>query len=315
MNSSQLEGRRWSALQHPLWWGALALLLVNDHLLKGAGLLPSFLTGKLSDFAGLLVAPVLLVVLLGARSRRAMAWCFALVAVGFGVLQWPSVASSVGGLTARLGVPWYVTPDPTDLVALSALFGAWWLVRLEATSVVRSWAPAVRGAAVVVGACACVATSALPAPHSPVPGQPELMNADAYLHNATGAAVGVHVRMLGEHADVSCQDILEEPRRTLRRDLFTHEGVWTQMLDENAAMWPIQARNEAALQRGCYAVMLELEDSEAFFVAWSAELEVVPVPRVSSSAELGAGALIVERDGEEVVVCGKAPLIVFREGD
>ena len=47
MNSSQLEGRRWSALQHPLWWGALALLLVNDHLLKGAGLLPSFLTGKL----------------------------------------------------------------------------------------------------------------------------------------------------------------------------------------------------------------------------------------------------------------------------
>ena len=40
------------ALLHPLWLGSLALLVLNDHVLKGAGLLPGVLTGKLSDFAG-----------------------------------------------------------------------------------------------------------------------------------------------------------------------------------------------------------------------------------------------------------------------
>ena len=43
------------------------MLLVNDHLLKGAGWPPRWLTGKLSDFAFLIVGPVLLVVLLAAR--------------------------------------------------------------------------------------------------------------------------------------------------------------------------------------------------------------------------------------------------------
>jgi hypothetical protein len=43
--------RTYDPLRQPLWWGALALLLVNDNLLKGSGLAPAWLTGKLSDFA------------------------------------------------------------------------------------------------------------------------------------------------------------------------------------------------------------------------------------------------------------------------
>ena len=38
--------------------GALVVLLANDWLFKGHGILPNWLTGKLSDFAGLIVAPV-----------------------------------------------------------------------------------------------------------------------------------------------------------------------------------------------------------------------------------------------------------------
>ncbi len=48
--------RRWPAL-------AIVVLAVNDHVLKGSGLLPDWLTGKLSDFAGLLFFPLLLVTL------------------------------------------------------------------------------------------------------------------------------------------------------------------------------------------------------------------------------------------------------------
>jgi hypothetical protein len=50
------------ALLTPTWLLALVVLALNDHLLKGAGLLPGAVTGKLSDLAGMLVAPVLLAV-------------------------------------------------------------------------------------------------------------------------------------------------------------------------------------------------------------------------------------------------------------
>ncbi|MEU7914011.1 hypothetical protein, partial [Microbispora bryophytorum] len=45
-------------LGHPATLTAIAVLLVNDHLLKR--LWPGMVTGKLSDVAGMLVAPPLL---------------------------------------------------------------------------------------------------------------------------------------------------------------------------------------------------------------------------------------------------------------
>ena len=47
-------------LVHPLPLASVGLLAVNDHLLKGSGLLPSAITGKLSDIAGLFFFPALL---------------------------------------------------------------------------------------------------------------------------------------------------------------------------------------------------------------------------------------------------------------
>ena len=52
------------AIRHPLWWLMLVVLVVNDFVLKGSGLLPSIITGKLSDFAGLMVFPLLLAILI-----------------------------------------------------------------------------------------------------------------------------------------------------------------------------------------------------------------------------------------------------------
>jgi hypothetical protein len=56
-----------TALSHPLFWSALVGLLVNDHVLKPAHVLPGWVVGKLSDFVGMLVAPVVLTVLLRVR--------------------------------------------------------------------------------------------------------------------------------------------------------------------------------------------------------------------------------------------------------
>ena len=57
---------RW--LGHPATVIALLVLVVNDHVLKAA--YPGWVTGKLSDAAGLVLAPPLLAAVLGLRGRR-----------------------------------------------------------------------------------------------------------------------------------------------------------------------------------------------------------------------------------------------------
>src|SRR6187402_2616572 len=73
---------RSSDLVHPIPLAAVALLILNDHLWKGGGVIPGWITGKISDFAGLFFFPVLLTVLVEAAwrrrgegaSRRRIAW-------------------------------------------------------------------------------------------------------------------------------------------------------------------------------------------------------------------------------------------------
>ncbi len=124
-------------LLHPVALAAVGLLVVNDHVLKGAW--GGLVTGKLSDFAGLVFFPLFLqalVEIVGPRDdRRVLLGAVAATIVvfgavqllpaaadayrwGLGALQWP-VHALLDGLSAPLR-PVAVTPDPTDLVALPA---------------------------------------------------------------------------------------------------------------------------------------------------------------------------------------------------
>lgn len=118
---------------------AMVLVALNDHVLKGAGLLPGWLTGKLSDFAGLYFAPLLVAELwMLVRPSpvphvpvRRVAWA----ALGFGVLFTaiktypPADRLYEAMLTALLRRPAGNTVDPTDLVALVMLGVAVWDAR------------------------------------------------------------------------------------------------------------------------------------------------------------------------------------------
>lgn len=119
-------------LQNPLTWLSIILLLLNDHLLKVVA--PSWLTGKLSDFAGLFFFPFLLAAALSLLLdplHCPVRWigriAFGLAGVWFTftqVIPWANV------LTARLvsllvGSPIQLVPDATDLLALCALWPAW----------------------------------------------------------------------------------------------------------------------------------------------------------------------------------------------
>ena len=131
-------------LVHPLPLAAIALTFLNDHVLKGSGLLPAWLTGKLSDFAGLVFFPLLLVSaweLLRDRGPSRLALNVACIATaivftlaktttvgslafqwGLGLAQWPFRFLAGDSLAPVAHVM-----DPTDLIALPSILFAWWI--------------------------------------------------------------------------------------------------------------------------------------------------------------------------------------------
>ena len=112
------------ALASPVTVGALALLVLNDHLLKQAW--PGPVTGKLSDLAGLVVAPFLVALpLVVLRVRRPVPVAIVVTAVLFTLVKatdaGSDVASAAWSAVAGLSL---VRRDPTDLLALPALLVA-----------------------------------------------------------------------------------------------------------------------------------------------------------------------------------------------
>jgi hypothetical protein len=151
-------------LSHPVTAVATGLLLLNDHVLKIVW--PGWVTGKLSDVAGLVMAPPLLGVViavvaprLGPVLRPALA--VGLVGVGFvAVKGFEPAAAWASAWWSVVNGPSVIRSDVTDLLAVPALGIAWWTSRSGRVEL-RRW---VRAAGVLVvlptAALAVAATSA-----------------------------------------------------------------------------------------------------------------------------------------------------------
>lgn len=141
-----------AGLLHPIPLAAIGVLLLNDHYLKSAW--PHPITGKLSDVAGLVFFPLLLVAIIEvtqAATRRyrgpshrllltailTTGLVFTLVQlfpsateayrVALAALQRPALALDLllSGATPEAWPRVAATPDPTDLLALPALAAAY----------------------------------------------------------------------------------------------------------------------------------------------------------------------------------------------
>jgi hypothetical protein len=123
----------------PLPLLAIALLLLNDRVLKGTDL-PELITGKLSDVTGVFVFPLVataVVDLVGYALRGLVPWDYTLrrwklaVAISFTALVFGGIKLSpwLGGWAERAWsavVPGStIYPDPTDAIALIMLAGTW----------------------------------------------------------------------------------------------------------------------------------------------------------------------------------------------
>ena len=217
------------ALLTPTWVAALALLVANDHWLKGAGLIPEVLTGKLSDFAGMLVAPVLLASLLRVRSRRGLALCHAAIAVVFAGIQLaPAFAAQWSALMGLFGHPWAITCDPTDLIALPFL-GLSWALLVPAMDPSRPALVPIQRTAVaglsVFGLWSTVATS----DDNGIDFNNEWyvdVYGHVYVNNANDLEVSLYIRELRDDLRIDCDEVSLDPGRLLTADAFGEAEHW-----------------------------------------------------------------------------------------
>ncbi|WP_437287244.1 hypothetical protein [Sorangium sp. So ce406] len=291
--------------------------MVNDHLLKGAGLLPGAITGKLSDLAGLVVAPVLAAALVNARSARARALAFAAVVAPFAAIKLSAAAAQLlVGLVGLAGIEWQLWQDPTDLAALVVLVPAWRLSARAASSRQHSSRRADEGsraawalerAILGASAVACVATG------TP---RPDGYFTDAYLVNATPGVVDVRVRWVD--ASLDCSAVTSgDPTRMFGPSAF-NLGI-TYRLDPQDTL-PLNravARSAAGdfeetvptSDGPCDVALLETDGMRPVMVWWS-NLPSIEIPQnvkdnrdFWGDTEAAAGRVVLEPD--TVVVSGQ----------
>lgn len=126
---------RTSGLLHPIALAALVIWIANDYWL--AKTYPSWLTGKLSDVAGLIVFPLVIAALVGVGLPgrlypRVVDGVLIACGIAFVLIKLWDPAADVAARLLRLMQPGntpVVARDATDLIALPMLIVSRWCYR------------------------------------------------------------------------------------------------------------------------------------------------------------------------------------------
>lgn len=284
-------------LLHPLWLGALVVLAANDQWLKFADLLPPLVTGKLSDFAGMIVAPALFAAFLELKHERA--WWLAHIAVGvvFAALQLSRPFADLwSSLVGAFGFRWSITSDPTDLFALPMLVVSarvlWPAMAMPSQRLARRSAEAT---AAGVGLVCCVATSQERPPQEWEEPQwlPDI-TADVWLHNGTGESQVFRIRALRDTVQLDCNAVKADPARLLDVALFDDVQSWTVPVDAT-----LTVIDHGAGEAQCYAAMVDADAFEPVLLFWfDGQPAQTTVPGLGTSDAPGQVELTTDDDGE-----------------
>jgi hypothetical protein len=247
------------SIAHPLWSLSLMVLLANDHLLKGAGVLPSWVTGKLSDLAGYFLFPSLLAVILRVQTRRGLILChLATVALLLLTELSPGFCQLVLAVSGHR-----LWPDPTDLVALVAIGLSWHiLARLALLPEPQRQVSERRNKALVfIGAVASVATSPSRPIDEPVSwAQP----AEVYVLSNRGQSVQVRLSAPRDGVLFDCESAMKNPQSLFSESQFSVVNHVT--LRHNDALPLLNPADRGS--SACQVFLLAVEGSPQQIVAW-----------------------------------------------
>lgn len=294
------------ALLHPIWLVSLAVLVVNDHILKES-VAAGAVTGKLSDFAGLIVAPILVATLLRLKSRTGVWMASGAVMSVFATINvWPAAASVWDGAMSTIW-PWVTTVDPTDLIAIPFALVAIGLVlpSMEQVSANRGRRVAQAGLATVAG-MASIATSQ-PPPECEFGDcgftQETQISSRVSLLNRTHELHAFRVSGLRSDLVVDCGELERDPNAVLGRGAFT-----------NATLWFVQSGQEIALtdgeitdwgevndadNRDCHAVLVESETAPDVLVVWNNQFNFKTFSfdaEIPKELRVSPGTVVLEAD-------------------
>ena len=269
----------WRALGHPAWIAAVAVLLVNDHVFKPWALAET-VTGKVSDFAGLFIFPVLLASLIGARTRTSLHGCAVATALVFAAINvFPSIAIAFDAI-ASVAMPFVTTTDPTDLVALVAIPVS---LRVLQPAMVRQSTPRIAEMfAATLAVFVCSASGSPPCGEGAFDsecaafeerGRVSILNKSNELHI-------VRIRPPRSTVEVDCDTVRRNP------GAYLFPGVF-----DVAENWFVQSGQEIPVRRdtfssqelldnetGCQFALVENDSAGDFIAFWDASLPVKTFP-------------------------------------
>lgn len=157
MKNPAITHRQPLLLTNPVFVTSLLLLIFNDFIFKPA--FHNWITGKLSDFAGILVLALLLAYVFPKLLSKAAV----LSAAVFVLWKSPLATPLIYLANATFAIPLHRTIDYTDLFALAVVPFTWVLIeRLMAQSNFFTWPVWSRDLLVLAGALACTATAMSP---------------------------------------------------------------------------------------------------------------------------------------------------------
>ena len=157
-------------LTSPLFIITVLIMVINDHMLKGAGILPPWITGKLSDLAFLFFVPVVIAFVCRVRTRGGLIAAYAVIAILFAAINLsPWFSQLVEKIFGLFMIPMRLWPDSTDLLALAIMpLSLLFVLRRQITMPVVSGG-FLRFTMAVICFIACAATSPQIKPtHEPV---------------------------------------------------------------------------------------------------------------------------------------------------
>ncbi len=262
MNKRKVEFDPIRSILSPLWILALGILILNDHFLKAEW--SNAFTGKLSDFAGLFLAPVLFAWVLGVKSKRGLYGSGLAVGLVFAGINLSPALALFWDRSLSLIFPYTTTVDPTDLIALIMIpLGIEMLGFSEVDSNKKN--TYIGRALALVGIAASLASA------DPIDVNPAMETSRVSIYNQSNEMHILRIRSLEPNLSLDCGSISSAPQDYLHPQFFGEPIEW---LLQSGQQIPIQSEGLGF----CDAALIESETLPDVIVFWTYDLDIKSFP-------------------------------------